>query len=185
MAIVPNVTVSAQFPFPATVKGSGPILIGKVNGIWTVAFTIAQLAALAPGFDPSTNFLLVWNAGTGTFQQVSIQSAISAVSNQYRIITAAGDVAVLGTDVVILMNKAVGATTNINLPTSASRNGVPLTVKDYKGDANANPITFVPSGAETIDGFSGAAAAANGEALIDTNYGKKTLYPLTAGGWYV
>lgn len=184
MAIVPNVTVSAQFPFPATVKGSGPIVIGKVNGIWTVTFTIAQLGVLGPGFDPSTNFLLVWNAVTGTFQQLAVQSVIAASSTP-RIVTAAGDVVVLASDVAILMNKAVGATTNILLPTSASRNGVPVTAKDYKGDANTNNITFVPSGAETIDGFSGAAAAANGEALIDTNYGKKTLYPLPAGGWYV
>ncbi len=102
-----------------------------------------------------------------------------------RQVTAAGSVTVGPADTVILLNKSVGAPTTINLPSSASRAGIPVTVKDLKGDAATNNITFVPASGETIDGFSAAAAAANGIALIDIDYGKKTLSPLTSGGWYI
>jgi len=100
-------------------------------------------------------------------------------------ITAAGNVTVNTIQPVYILNKTVGAPTSILLPTAASRNLIPVTVKDYKGDANTNNITFVPNGTETIDGFSPAAAITNGSALIDINYGKKTLFPLLSGGWYL
>lgn len=185
MTLPASIRVNAQFPFPSLVKGSGPIIIAKANGIWTVGFTIAQLAPMLVGSDPTTKLVLIYDQVTGAFLQTTIATLIGAAANTYRIVTAAGNVAVLATDLVILMNKAVGAATSIVLPPSVQRNGAPLTVKDLKGDANANNITFVPDGVETIDGFDAATAAANGSALIDINYGKKTLYPLTAGGWYL
>lgn len=111
-------------------------------------------------------------------------SEILAITTNYRIVTASGDVTVLSADNTIIMNKTVGAATNINLPTSASRQGIPVTVKDLKQDANTNNITFVPASGETIDGFSATAAATNGVAVISIENGSKTLYPLTSGGWY-
>lgn len=102
----------------------------------------------------------------------------------YRTVTAAGDITASATDRVILANKAVGAATNVNLPTSASRNGIPLTVKDYKRDSLTNNITFVLAGVETIDGLAQAAANTAGLSKIDVNGSSKTLYPLTSGGWY-
>lgn len=176
--------VNTQFPFPAATRGLGPVVISKANGIWTISLTIAQLSPVPVGFDPSTKLILIWDQVTQSFMQTTISALVSSTLS-YRIVTAAGNVTPLITDGVLLMNKTVGAPTSILLPPSATRNGAPLTVKDYKGDALTNNITFVPNGAETIDQFSGAAAAANGEALIDTNYGKKTVYPLTSGGWYI
>jgi hypothetical protein len=115
--------------------------------------------------------------------QAELAEIISITTN-YRIVTASGDVTVRSSDNTILMNKAVGAPTNINLPTSASRNGIPVRVKDLKQDANTNNITFVPASGETIDGYSATAAAANGVALIDIDNDSKTVYPLASGGWY-
>lgn len=178
--------VNAQFPFPATTRGGGPVVVSKAQGIWTVTLNINQLGPLAPASNPATNFLLVYDSVLGIFKQTTIAGLFAnAVYNQ-RIVTAAGDVAVLATDSIILMNKSVGAPTNINLPAAVSRGGLPLYVKDLKYDANTNNITLVPTGAETIDGFSGAAAAANGIAKILTDGDKKVIYPLSAGGgWFL
>lgn len=107
------------------------------------------------------------------------------VAGAARIVTAAGDVVAADGDTTILLNKTVGEPTNINLPPALSRAGRPITVKDYKGDANVNAITFVSWTGETIEGFSAAAAAANGVAVISFSHGKKTLYPLISGGWYL
>jgi hypothetical protein len=69
-----------------------------------------------------------------------------------RVITSSGDVAVLSTDNVIIVNKTVGATTAVNLPSSPSTNQY-FVVKDGKGDANTNNITINGNG-KTIDGGS-------------------------------
>jgi hypothetical protein len=43
MAVPTNIRVNAQFPFPATVTGSGPVSVTKQSGVWTVAVNVAQL----------------------------------------------------------------------------------------------------------------------------------------------
>jgi len=186
MTLPASIRINTMLPFPTLVLGSGPISIAKLNGIWTVGFSFSQLGQQFPALlQYTTDFVLVYDSIAGTYFKVSLASIVAIATNSFRIVTAAGDVTVLINDQNILMNKTVGATTNILFPTAASRAGVPLTIKDYKGDANTNNITIVPFGAETIDGFSGAAAAINGTALIDTNYGKKTYFPLLSGGWYL
>jgi hypothetical protein len=110
---------------------------------------------------------------------------VSSALSPFRIITTIGAQNVLPTDVVLLFQKtALGAST-VNLPASASRQGAPVTIKDLTGDANTNNITIVPFAGETIDGFSAAAAAANGVAVLSVDFGAIQLYPLTSGGWYV
>jgi len=185
MTLPASIRVNTSVPFPALVTGTGPITISKKNGIWTVGFSFSSFGIQIPtSTQLPTDFVLIYDSIAQTYFQVSLTTLIAITSNVYRIVTAAGDVTVLAGDTTILMNKTVGQATNIALPTSASRGGVPLTIKDYKGDANINNITFVPSGTETIDGLSPAAAITAGIALIDTNYGKRTLFPLLAGGWY-
>lgn len=98
-----------------------------------------------------------------------------------REITAAGAVAVAVGDEIILLNKTVGAATNVNFPAAASYTGSGLTIKDIKGDAGTNNITPVFDGAETCDGLSGASF------VIDINYGEQGVFrPLPSGsGWYI
>lgn len=165
--------------------GSAYIQVQKANGIWTIAPNYAGVATLPSIYDATLEQLIIYNYVTGVYNAVSLASVISAGTSLYRLVTAAGDVNILSSDVTILLDKTVGAATNIVLPPSASRLGISVTVKDLKGDANVNNITFVPAGTETIDGYSPAAAAANGIALIDIALGKKTLFPLTNGGWYI
>ena len=48
-----NVRVNVQVPFPALVTGSGPITVTKVNGVWQIGFSVAQVNAIVP---PSGDF---------------------------------------------------------------------------------------------------------------------------------
>ena len=183
MSLPAALRVNANLNFPATVRGSGPVTIAKANGIWTVGFTIAQLAPMPAG-DPATRLVLIYDLTTQTFMQTTISNLIATATSGLRIVTAAGAVVIVATDQTILVNKTVGAATDINLPTSASRAGVPVIVKDYKGDAGTNNIRFVANGVETLDGLSQAAADAIGLTKITMGYGTRGAYPLSAGGWY-
>lgn len=178
MSLPSNIRVNVGAPFPSQVSGAAFVAVTKANGIWTIAPNYALLGA-SPSISP-TQVFVVFDPATGLYSLTNM-----GWENSYRTITAPGDVAVASTDLVILLNKTVGAATAIDLPASSSRNGLPVTAKDLKGDSNLNNITFVPASGETIDGFSAAAAAANGAAVIATDYGKKTLFPLTSGGWYL
>lgn len=185
MALPVSIRVNVRAPFPALVEGANFITVSKSNGVWTIEGDYAQLAPLFATGDLSSSLLAIYDPATKQFNTITVGQIISASTASYRIVTIAGDVTIGASDITILLNKAVAAPTNILLPTSASRNGTPVTVKDYAGVANTDNITFVPASGETIDGFTASQAAANGTALIDVNYGKKTLNPLTAGGWYL
>ncbi|MBV8472591.1 MAG: hypothetical protein JO107_09460 [Hyphomicrobiales bacterium] len=183
MSLPANIRVNVRAPFPAQVAGAGFITVSKKNGVWTIAPNFAQINSLG-GLKP-TQIFVVYDTVTGLFTSVSVASLNQFGAGVYRTVTTTGNVNAAVTDGIILMQKSSSGPTSISLPQSSLRGGLPLTVKDLTGDANTNNITFVPAIGETIDGFSAAAAAANGVALIDTNYGKKTLFPLTSGGWFI
>lgn len=186
MAPLPaSIRVNTLVPFPALVQGSGIVAVTKNNGIWSVSVDYSGLSALSPGFDPTAWFATIENTTTKQLAILSVAQILAGAENTYREITAAGDVTVGASDIGFLLNKTVGAATNINLPLASTRGGVPVWVKDYKGDANVNNITFVLSGADTIDGFNQATANGNGASKIAINYGTKTLWPRAAGGWFI
>jgi hypothetical protein len=178
-----SIRVNVRAPFPTQVKGAAFISVNKANGVWTIAPNYLTLAPNV-GVKPA-QVLALQDPTTGAFSQVGASVFVSSALSPFRIITTPGAVSVLSTDVVLLFEKSSSGASTVNLPTSATRQGAPLSFKDLTGDANTNNITIVPSGSETIDGFSAADAAANGVALISNDYGSMQLYPLTSGGWYV
>lgn len=169
--------------FPAKTMGQGPVTVGKANGIWTVSLNLVGLAPLQAGYDPTTKYILIFDILTQTWVQGPIATIFGG--QLPTIVTAAGPYNVVPGDYAILMNKTVGAASTINLPVAASRVGVPLIIKDFKGDAVTNQITVVANGVETIDGMSNAAAQAAGVSKLTFNYQSKIFRPLAAGGWYV
>lgn len=98
-----------------------------------------------------------------------------------REVTAAGAVTVGVDDEIILMNKIVGAATNLNFPAAATYIGQGISIKDIKGDAGTNNLTPVFNGAETCDGLPGT------DYVININYGDQGVFrPLPSGaGWYI
>lgn len=115
------------------------------------------------------------------FTATNVQNAIEQANVLPRSITptpvtsAMSPYAVLSTDQILLVNTSVGAVT-INMPLSAARLGLDLIIKDDTGNAAANPISVVASGAETTDGLA--------TYPIDSNYGAATFAPQT-GGYYI
>lgn len=73
MTLPANIRVSAQLPFPSLVVGSGPITIGKANGIWTAGFSISAFGSIVPPIpNYPTDFLLGYDQVNNVFFKVSI-----------------------------------------------------------------------------------------------------------------
>jgi hypothetical protein len=180
MAQLPsNIRVNAQFPFPSLVQGSGPVTITKQNGVWIVGWGVTQFATtVPPATDYAVDTVLVYNATTKTFFNMTLNALIGIVSGETAptIVTAAGTYNSVTTDSRILMNKTVGAASSVVLAASAGYSG-PVLVKDLKGDADTHNITVTFNGAEKADGLSSV--------VISTKYGAYWFNPLASGGWYI
>jgi hypothetical protein len=177
-----NVRVNTAVPFPALVLPSGPITIAKINGVWTIGFTIAAFGSQVPlvGNYP-TDFLLAWDNVNQTFFKVSITNLIATIATTIpartqRYVTTT-PIGVGATDMIL--NCKITTPAACTLPSAASRLGLPVTFKDL-GQATANPITLTAAGGDTIDG-----AATN---VIRNNFGYVTLVPFNDGtntGWSI
>jgi hypothetical protein len=178
MAAVANVRVNVQAPFPAMVTSSGPITLTKLNGVWTVGFSIAVLAAqIPPVANYPNDFLIVYDATAQAFFKISLSSLGANGARTQRSVTAT-PIVIGPSDQILNCNINVAAA--CALPPSASRNGVPLTFKDVGAQFAAHNLTITPNGAETIDG------AAN--LVLSTNRAGVTLVPFNDGvntGWAI
>jgi hypothetical protein len=172
MTQVANIRVNMGAPFPATVKGSGPIAISKQNGIWTVSLNFNAVAQAQGVPDPANTDVLVWNVLTGVFTLIPI-SAVFA-SKVVKILTGVGALAspyaALPTDEVLIVKQAAGAAFTVTVDWSARTK--PLRVVDGKGDAAVNNITITPKAGQT------QLAVVNYSYIIDGNGGSITLTPL-------
>lgn len=180
MANVPNIRVNTNVPFPALVRGSGPITIAKQNGVWIVGFNIASFGSVNPpiGNFP-TDFVLAWDSVAQQFIKISLSNLLASFTGTkiQRSVTAT-PIVIVATDNQLNCNITSAAA--CALPAAATRNGAPLTFKDVGGQFAAHNLTITPNGAETIDG------AAN--LVLSANRQEATLTPFNDGvntGWMV
>jgi|SRR5215472_5469057 len=81
-------------------------------------------------------------------------------------------ISVLDTDFVI--NCALSAAAQLQLPAAASRQGLPIIIKDVRGNFQTFNLTVVPSVGERIDGQT--------QVLLSINYSCLRLRPRNDGG---
>lgn len=113
----------------------------------------------------------------GAIDQLDVRVADLEGDIAIREVTAAGEVAVTNADGIVLINKAVGEPTVVNLAPAASFDHA-IQIKDKKLDAATNNITITPD--------AGDAAGIDGLATlpINTNGGGFRLIP-SADGWSI
>jgi hypothetical protein len=68
-----NVRANVQAPFPTLVTGSGPITVGKNNGVWTVGANGDVIVAANPG-PVATDFALVWDSVAKAWVKVALSN---------------------------------------------------------------------------------------------------------------
>jgi hypothetical protein len=86
-----------------------------------------------------------------------------------------GSVTVSATEGGVAINQTVGAPCAVTLPLASTRGGLPVIVKDMKGDANTNNITVTPNVADVL-GIDG-----NATDTININKGSRTYFPISTG----
>ncbi len=173
-----NIRVNTSAPFPAKVKGSGPLAISKQNGIWTITFQIANLGNLPFGIDPTQAVVLIYNKTAGVFQQTSLATLLSGGFLTTTVTHAMSPYAPLPTDIYLLVDTTGGAV-EIDLSLAVIRSGLALTIKDAKGNAAANNITIKPQGApgnEFVDNYTNAAPL-----VLQANWDGVKLLPIIGG----
>jgi hypothetical protein len=172
MTLPANIRVNMGAPFPALVKGAGPIAISKQNGIWTVSLNFAAVGQAQTVPDPANTYVLVWNALTGVFTLV-LMSSVSG-NKVVKTLTGVGALAspyaALPTDEVLIVKQAAGAAFTITVDWSQRLK--PLRIVDGKGDALVNNITITPAAGQS------QMASLNYSYVIDGNGGSITLTPL-------
>jgi hypothetical protein len=118
---------------------------------------------------------LIWDPIRAEFIAMPLSSVLSGARVQRS--ATFSPIVVAPVDQVINCNIPAPAT--CALPSSASRNGVPLTFNDL-GQATANHITLTPNGTEKIDG--------NANYVLNNNWTWVTLMPFNDGvnsGWKI
>jgi len=177
-ALPPSIRINLQAPFPALVMGSGPIVLSKQNGIWTVALDVNDLAAQAPPpGNYATDYLLMWDSVAKTYFKISlttVQGVVAGVARTQRSVIAS-PIVVAANDQILNVNINSGPAT-CALPAAATRAGVPLTFKDVGAQFGANNLTITPNGVETIDGGANLVLKTNhqGVTLVQFNDGVNT-----------
>jgi len=176
MTLPANIRVNIGAPFPSLVKGSGPVTISKQNGIWTVGFSVTNIGAMPINVNPATIDILVWNTINNSFQIATLSQVVTFENAPTKISSVNSPYSPLLTDTYLYVDTSTGPV-EIDLKTSASRNGVTLKIKDTTGHAAANNITIKPVGGgapETVDGFTNAAPL-----VLKANYDGVSLSPNT------
>lgn len=167
MTQVANIRVNVSAPFPATVKGGGPVGISKANGIWTVQLNYGALAELPLAGDPANSVVLIFNVVTGVYSLVPI-SAVNGSKVVTTLVAGASPYTALPTDEVLLIEN-VPFTVNVDWSTRTKA----LRVVDASGAASVgSPITITPAAGQT------QLASLNYSYLIDGAGGSITLTPL-------
>jgi hypothetical protein len=79
MTLPANIRINTSLPFPSLVKGSGPVTVAKVNGVWTVGLNFGVLGIQTPpaGNFP-TDYLVVFDSIGNTFFQMPLSALASA-----------------------------------------------------------------------------------------------------------
>jgi hypothetical protein len=139
----------------------------RVDGLAAyIDLDFTQFAQIT-SFDPTTQSLLAQSSIDGSFSRITL-SALIAASQTVQIITGISDVTVAATDGLIIMNRTVGAASNVNLPLASTKSG-PVKVSDFKGDSGTNIITVNTTGTDKFPGGGTTwQIAANGASLVFT-----------------
>lgn len=78
MTVPTNIRMNLNAPFPSLVTGSGPISVGKQNGIWQIGYSVSGFGQGDPTLAQlPTSAVVVWDPVAQTFSQVSLLNLLN------------------------------------------------------------------------------------------------------------
>lgn len=103
------------------------VLAGPALGTAAAAWRMLSLADIS-------------GIGSMASQSSAAVTLTGSLTQNVRVVTAAGDVTMTATDTILILEKTIGAATAVTLP-PAPTTGRSIVIKDGNGDAALNPIT--------------------------------------------
>lgn len=146
-----------------------PVFSGTLNGTELLEVVAAPTGQTneASGVNYQISSLLLAQLLIGAGALPTIITAAATPGSPYVALTS---------DVRVLFNKTVGATSGANIGGAVARNNVPIMVRDIKGDADVNNISVSFTG--TCDGIASPI-------VIGQPYAGYIFNPLPNGNWYL
>jgi hypothetical protein len=136
-------TASSTAPVTLQVGSSGALKLYRADGVTQIG-----AAEIQSGWLYTASYNAALNSSAGGFQ-ISGSASVGASTSQY--ITAGTTVTVSATDGLIVINKASGSPTTVNLPAALTKVGK-VKIVDFKGDSDVNNITVNRSGSDVFNG---------------------------------
>lgn len=144
------------------------VLVGQYGGL--------NVRSLSSSYDIDVADMTTADDGVDciiSFDGYRFKRVIPSTSRTQRIVTVAGPVTIGPTDEIVIIKKAVGAATIVNVDWSLQTK--PLTIVDGKPDAATHNISIVPAAGQTQYG------TVDYVVVIDGDGGQVTLTPLADG----
>ena len=93
MTIPANIRFNLNAPFPSLVTGSGPITVSKMNGIWSIGYSVSNLAkqTTPPASALATGFVTVWDSQANAFYNVPLSALATPVLLNTMVATASAN----------------------------------------------------------------------------------------------
>lgn len=170
MTLPANIRVDMSVPFPALTQGSGPVTVTKVNGVWTLGFSMSGLAIETPPTSSlATDYLLVFDSIAGNLFRVPM-NALPATARTQRFIGGSAALPIAASDQILNVSASSGGFV-ISAPAGGGRAGSPLTFKLVSG---GSAFTISATSPDTFDGQSSLVVNGGSVTLVPYNDGINT-----------
>ena len=166
MTIPANIRYNLNAPFPSLVTGSGPITVNKMNGIWSIGYSVSNLAkqTTPPASALATGFVTVWDSQANAFYNVPLSALAAPVLLNTMVANTSltlQDFSSLGlgyNEYSFVFENIIPVTTAARLEMQVQTLGGPLQTAGYINSAGAQTAFIDILQAATLDsngGFSG------------------------------
>lgn len=151
----------------ANIGAAGSVLVSNSANVLQATLGVGDVRYFFAG-------MTRWAWLSGNFNS----SDITGMTEELRVVTAAGAQVISSTEAGLAINKALASVTPVTLPLASTRAGKPIRLVDWRGTVDiANPVALTPSGADKINNLAAWEAS-------NLSSGGLILFPNTVLGGY-
>jgi hypothetical protein len=153
-----NVSILLDVPFPSNAVSGPGVSIDKTDSVWEVGLDFPDLVDGGTPATPSNVYLAGYDTGLGIYQKLRLDNVIAGATGlDSRTPRGDADYSITVNDRLVALTATLTAVRTWTLPAASTvPGGRTITIQDEGGGISAaSHLLFSPTGADTIDGFTG------------------------------